>query len=162
MVYLLITSSTDRFQTTMDNSARSSDELTLLLFGTAAVAKRVLLGPVPLVPAHLIGPVLGSATRTAALSLHVLTKKLEHKLSISLISIEKYADKLDAKMHVSQYTAITSMQAPFQPSQWTRKPPSRHPASWGRTWWGSPAVLQPETSVSGPFLRIREARSVHG
>ena len=96
----------------MDNSARSSDELTLLLFGTAAVARRVLLGPVPLVPAHLIGPVLGSATRTAALSLHVLTKKLEHKLSISLISIEKYADKLDACVTVhSSYLHPSSLSA---------------------------------------------------
>jgi hypothetical protein len=66
----------------MDNSTRSSDESALLLFGTAAIAKRVLLGPVPLVPAHLIDPVLGSATRIAALSLHVLTKKLDYKLSI--------------------------------------------------------------------------------
>ena len=65
----------------MDNSARSSDELILLLFGTAAVAIRVLLGPVPLVPAHLVDPVLSSATTIAFLSLHVSTEKLEHKLS---------------------------------------------------------------------------------
>ena len=96
----------------MDNSARSSDELILLLFGTAAVAIRVLLGPVPLVPAHLVDPVLSSATTIAFLSLHVSTEKLEHKLSISLISIEKYADKLDACVTVhSSYLHPSSLSA---------------------------------------------------
>jgi len=143
VVSVLITCSTDRFKrTTMDNSFRSSDEPTLF-FSTAAVAIRVLLGPVPLVPAHLLDSILGSAA------------EIPHRYQFVLISSDELYMMQIKSVTVHRIAVITSIQAPFQPSQWTRKPPSRHPVSWGTTWWESPAVLQPETSVSGPFLRIR-------
>jgi hypothetical protein len=103
------------------------------------------------------------ATQNTVCTVDDNIQKVKFKYGYGVLSkLPKIALDDADKSQCSVFTTITSMQALFQPSQWTRKPPSRHPVSWGTTWWESPAVLQPETSVSGPFLRIRETRSMHG
>ena len=76
----LINSSTFQLQGLDTANGQTDPQLqqgdrSVILFSVAAVAVRVLLGPVPLVLAHLLYPVLGSAgstTKRTSLGYHFL------------------------------------------------------------------------------------------